>query len=494
MATQSLTLREVESWARRFSDEQQLIEHCRSEHGKRYFPEFLFYHMMHVAMNWGWISLRGTSIIDLPASHGIFSANGRHIIVCIPSQNMATVCSINDEAQWEPKMIIPSFPDSRLSPRFSPDSCHVVTVADVSQSIVNSEYQCKIEVYDFVDNREWVNAKTLPYCHDVAIEPSFFNNYLILASNDRLRTLNFYDLATHRRCKSDPISSRHTHVTAMASSRLHGVTAHHMEDHGIHQLRFFTIVDHQWLPEGHPLNCENIITRLVFSPDNRHLLAVSRHVAYIYGTGDDGWELKKTMSHQNEEFDYFTLRRVTFSPDGRYVVTMFDDCSQVKIYGKVDGQWQDIKTIKHDESIEAASFSPDNRHFATGSRDSTARIYVIRPGGRFLLTNHIPHYRLYPQLGGSVVSVDFSPDGSHLLTACYWPGCRDSYINIYGMRSDSSWSQKGSEFFPFKRIISTRFSPDGLGALAIFDKHPPLMCTLYRGIIACREDNFPGVL
>ena len=480
MAAKSLTLQEVESWVRRFSGDQQLIEHCRSEHGKRYFPEFLFYHMMRLKMHYPMVRVKKTSIIDIPASHGIFSPNGRHIIVGIPSQNMATICSINFEGQWEPKMTIPSSSDSRLSPKFSPDSCHVITAVDVSKPVVNSGHQCKIEVYDFVNDREWVMATTLSHCHDVAIESSFFNNYLILVSNDRLRTLNFYDLDTHRRCKSDPVSSCHSHVTAMAHSSdgLHGVTAHHMEDHGIHQIRFFTIADHNWLPEGRPQACDNTITRLVFSPDNRNLLAVSRYVAYIYGKGNDGWELKKNINHQDEGPDYFTLRCVIFSPDGRYVATVFDDCSEVKIYG-IDGQWQYTRTIKHLDSVETVSFSPDNRHFATASSDCTARIYVIEENGRFMMTNHIRHDGLIVK-DCSVVSADFSPDGSHLLTACNSSRYSSiSSIKIYGMGIDGAWNEKGSEYFTDKSIISTRFSPDGLRALLIFDEQPPLMCTFF---------------
>ena len=73
------------------------------------------------------------------------------------------------------------------------------------------------------------------------------------------------------------------------------------------------------------------------------------------------FELRSTISHKGQ------VMNASFSPDGNHVVTASAD-KTAKIWGLVDGQWQEKATISHTGWVRNASFSPDGNHVVTASR------------------------------------------------------------------------------------------------------------------------------
>jgi WD40 repeat protein/serine/threonine protein kinase len=112
------------------------------------------------------------------------------------------------------------------------------------------------------------------------------------------------------------------------------------------------------------------------------------------------------------------VRTASFSPDSRTILTTADDLT---------GQLWDLKTGKAlssplssprspwaprntGNSLRAGKIHPDGRRAITGGSDAAARLWDLRNG--FPLGEPA-------ELGGSVMHAEFSPDGEHLLLACF---------------------------------------------------------------------------
>jgi WD40 repeat protein/tetratricopeptide (TPR) repeat protein len=121
-------------------------------------------------------------------------------------------------------------------------------------------------------------------------------------------------------------------------------------------------------------------------------------------------------------------------------------------------------SIRHSAMVREVVFSPDGRHFASGSFDSTARVWETatgRPAGPPL-----PHTNY-------VATVAFSPDGNTLAAGDYGPA---GFIKLWDWRTGREVSP------PFRHddiILSVSFSPDGRDLAAIkapdWSKNPELL-------------------
>ena len=95
----------------------------------------------------------------------------------------------------------------------------------------------------------------------------------------------------------------------------------------------------------------------------------------------------------------------------------------------------------HNDTVEAASFSPDGRTLVTASWDETARLWDAQTGQEI---HRLPHEDV-------VWSVSFSPDGRTALTAS-----KDETAQAVGRRQ-----RKIRRLTHDAKVWSASFSPDG---------------------------------
>jgi WD40 repeat protein/tetratricopeptide (TPR) repeat protein len=140
-----------------------------------------------------------------------------------------------------------------------------------------------------------------------------------------------------------------------------------------------------------------------------------------------------------------------------------DDTNDIRIVDVATGAVRRT-SIRHSNFVREVVFTPDGRHFATGSFDGTARVWETatgRPAGPPL-----PH-------DNYVATVAFSPDGNILAAGDYGPA---GLIKLWDWRT-------GKEARPPLRhddiILNVSFSPDGRYLVAIkahdWSKNPELL-------------------
>ncbi|MFO0889520.1 MAG: protein kinase [Isosphaeraceae bacterium] len=133
---------------------------------------------------------------------------------------------------------------------------------------------------------------------------------------------------------------------------------------------------------------------------------------------------------------------VTWSPDGRLLLTGGSDDGVLRLWNPEDGTLL-RKFAGHRSWVWSAVFSPDGKRIASGSFDSTVRLWDVESGKElFALQGH----------KGLVRSVAFHPDGKKLASA------GDRTLKIWDLESRkeiASLSDDGADL----QIVT--FTPDG---------------------------------
>ena len=153
-----------------------------------------------------------------------------------------------------------------------------------------------------------------------------------------------------------------------------------------------------------------------------------------------------TLRHNNG-----TMEDARFSPDGRHLATASDDTT-AKIWWRGDGQWQEKATVEHTHGVREVNFSPDGSHLVTVSEDDTVKISGI-VDGQWQEKATIQH-------DDWVSSTIFSPDGSHLVIG------HGITARMWGFDA-GQWQEK--TVIPHRGLVgSSSFTPDGSHFVSAF--------------------------
>ncbi len=135
------------------------------------------------------------------------------------------------------------------------------------------------------------------------------------------------------------------------------------------------------------------------------------------------------------------INTVSFSPDSKILASGSRDTT-IKLWDVKTGKL--IRTIKHSGSIVSVSFSPDGKTLASGSGDNTIKLWNVNTGKEIKTLNKQGKYGF---------SISFSPDGKTLAS-----GSDDKTIKIWDVKT-------GKEIITLNGhkagINSVSFSRDG---------------------------------
>ncbi len=148
------------------------------------------------------------------------------------------------------------------------------------------------------------------------------------------------------------------------------------------------------------------------------------------------WFTPPASSHKG------SVNSVAFSPDGKMFASGSAD-SSVRLWDVASGQV--VRELHgHSEGVRSVAFSHDGLKLATGSYDDTIRVWSLKSGTSLLELR---------ENSGDVRSVGFSPDGTILAS-----GSADKTIRLWDLKSGTSLHVfKGHT----RDVLDVAFSPDG---------------------------------
>ena len=121
-----------------------------------------------------------------------------------------------------------------------------------------------------------------------------------------------------------------------------------------------------------------------FSADSRHIVTFcslerssgTKYHAYIHGRDGNGdWSRRVIATH------YGPINTACFNNDGNHLVTASADGTAIILGRYANGSWVEKTTLKHDYPVRSAIFSADSRQVVTVSGERTVEIWRLVASG-----------------------------------------------------------------------------------------------------------------
>ncbi len=182
------------------------------------------------------------------------------------------------------------------------------------------------------------------------------------------------------------------------------------------------------------------VTPVSFSPDGKYIVTGSEDKTAKLWEVATGHEIRTFSGHTS------SVNSVGFSPEGKYIVTGSGDTGgdrTAKLWEVATGQ--EIRTFHgHSLRLTSVGFSPDGKYIVTGSEDKTARLWEVATGKKI---------RTFSGHSSFVNSVSFSPEGKYIVT-----GSHDKTAKLWEVTT-------GKKIRTFSghssAVASVSFSPEG---------------------------------
>jgi WD40 repeat protein len=244
------------------------------------------------------------------------------------------------------------------------------------------------------------------------------------------------------------------------------------------------------------------VQSVAFSPDGSRLASGSDDRTVKIWDTQTGKEiltlrghvhLKPTVASGYERIGISTargsVRSVAFSPDGTRLASGSND-SSVKIWDVPTGE--EILTLNHHTSaVTSVAFSPDGAQLASGSWDGKVKVSNARTGEQLLQIDAewVKHPGGIGEIPQSVLSVSYSPNGAWLASGGGWMldgtaprsqfGPIATQLAVWDARTGQQLWQTLAVTTPPPGFPSVSFSPDASrlasgrsdGAVIVYDPH-----------------------